>query len=406
MSERTPNVNFMISYVPCLDGLGLNHPLVKKYYGERQFYACQDSSYNYIGYVNSGSEKKLDYVEYSGNKEKSTGVFDKNGICDEKRIKELKNGFKNTKSNVWHGLVTFEEVFGKTNCNSYAKAYELMKNEFPKFLRMAGLDPNNIEWFAGFHTNTDHRHIHFSFYEKEPTRYRKGHNELCFSHGQIPLNAIEKMKINTELHLTQTSSKIAGKRNELTKAFDKAIKSKRIRKNMWDLIKKIIILMPSNGRISYDSDNMMFMRNKIDYLTDLIIKQDNKTNAVFRSFITLLSEKDESIRRMCEAHKINPDKVVLMDKYRGDLYRRLGNQVIKNIMDIRLSLKQFDFETNNRLAKKRIQRRKNEYMFEQSLYLSEKVQREAMNYFEEHMRVLKEMEIKVLIEQGIIDLWK
>lgn len=88
MSERTPNVNFMISYVPCLDGLGLNHPLVKKYYGERQFYACQDSSYNYIGYVNSGSEKKLDYVEYSGNKEKSTGVFDKNGICDEKRIKE------------------------------------------------------------------------------------------------------------------------------------------------------------------------------------------------------------------------------------------------------------------------------------------------------------------------------
>lgn len=175
---------------------------------------------------------------------------------------------------------------------------------------------------------------------------------------------------------------------------------------MWDLIKKIIILMPSNGRISYDSDNMMFMRNKIDYLTDLIIKQDSKTNAVFRSFITLLSEKDESIRRMCEAHKINPDKVVLMDKYCGDLYRRLGNQVIKNIMDIRLSLKQFDFETNNRLAKKRIQRRKNEYMFEQSLYLSEKVQKEAMNYFEEHMRVLKEMEIKVLIEQGIIDLWK
>lgn len=43
-------------------------------------------------------------------------------------------------------------------------------------------------------------------------------------------------------------------------------------------------------------------------------------------------------------------------------------------------------------------------MFEQSLYLSEKVQREAMNYFEEHMKVLKEMEIKVLIEQGIIDL--
>ena len=404
MSEKTTNVNFMIGYVPCLDGLGLNHPLVKRYYGKRQFYSCQDPSYNYVGYVNNGSEKKLDFVEYSGNKEKSTGVFDSNGICSKERIKELKNGLKNTKSVVWHGLITFEEMFGKTNCNSYAKAYELMKSEFPKFLKMAGFDPKNIEWFAGFHTNTEHRHIHFSFYEKEPTRHRKNHKELCFSQGKITLNAIEKMKINTELHLTNISSKIAGKRNELTKEFNRAIKTKRMRKNMWDSIKKIIVILPTSGRISYDSDNMLFLRNKIDYLVDLMIKQDDKTNAVFRSFLTLLSDKDESIRRMCEAHKINPDKVVLMDKYRSDLYRRLGNQVIKNILGIRSELKQFEFQTKDRLAKKRILRRKNEYLFEKSLYLSEKVQREAMNYFQEHMRVLKEMEIKVLIEQGVIEL--
>ena len=394
----------MIGYVPCLDGLGLNHPLVKRYYDERQFYSCQDPSYNYVGYVNNGSEKKLDFVEYSGNKEKSTGVFDSNGICSKERIKELKNGLKNTKSVVWHGLITFEEMFGKTNCNSYAKAYELMKSEFPKFLKMAGFDPKNIEWFAGFHTNTEHRHIHFSFYEKEPTRHRKNHKELCFSQGKITLNAIEKMKINTELHLTNISSKIAGKRNELTKEFNRAIKTKRMRKNMWDSIKKIIVILPTSGRISYDSDNMLFLRNKIDYLVDLMIKQDDKTNAVFRSFLTLLFDKDESIRRMCEAHKINPDKVVLMDKYRSDLYRRLGNQVIKNILGIRSELKQFEFQTKDRLAKKRILRRKNEYLFEKSLYLSEKVQREAMNYFQEHMRVLKEMEIKVLIEQGVIEL--
>lgn len=394
----------MIGYVPCLDGLGLNHPLVKRYYGERQFYSCQDSSYNYVGYVNNGSEKKLDFVEYSGNKEKSTGVFDSNGICSKERIKELKNGLKNTKSVVWHGLITFEEMFGKTNCNSYAKAYELMKSEFPKFLKMAGFDPKNIEWFAGFHTNTEHRHIHFSFYEKEPTRHRKNHKELCFSQGKITLNAIEKMKINTELHLTNISSKIAGKRNELTKEFNRAIKTKRMRKNMWDSIKKIIVILPTSGRISYDSDNMLFLRNKIDYLVDLMIKQDDKTNAVFRSFLTLLSDKDESIRRMCEAHKINPDKVVLMDKYRSNLYRRLGNQVIKNILGVRSELKQFEFQTKDRLAKKRIQRRKNEYLFEKSLYLSEKVQREAFAYFQEHMRVLKEMEIKVLIEQGVIEL--
>lgn len=404
MSEKTTNVNFMIGYVPCLDGLGINHPLVKRYYNERQFYSCQNSSYNYVGYVNSGSEKKLDFVEYSGNKEKSTGVFDSNGICSKERIKELKDNLKNTKSVVWHGLITFEEMFGKKNCNSYAKAYELMKSQFPKFLKMAGFNPENIEWFAGFHTNTDHRHIHFSFYEKTPTRYRKNHSELCFSQGQINLNAIEKMKVNTELHLTDTSSKFAGKRQELTKEFNKALKSKRIRKNMWDFIKKIIVILPSTGRLSYDSDNMLFLRNKIDYLVNLIIKQNSKTNAVFCSFMTLLSDKDESIRRMCKAHKINPNKVVLMEKYRKDLYRRLGNLLIKDILNIRSELKQFEFQTNSRLAKKRIQRRKNEYLFNQSLYLSDKVQKEAMNYFQEHLKILKEMEIKVLIEQGVIEI--
>ena len=73
-------------------------------------------------------------------------------------------------------------------------------------------------------------------------------------------------------------------------------------------------------------------------------------------------------------------------------------------MGIRSELKQFEFQTKDRLAKKRILRRKNEYLFEKSLYLSEKVQREAFAYFQEHMRVLKEMEIKVLIEQGVIEL--
>ena len=86
------------------------------------------------------------------------------------------------------------------------------------------------------------------------------------------------------------------------------------------------------------------------------------------------------------------------------MYRRLGNIVIKNVFDLRTQLRQFDYNTQNRLVKKRTQRRKNEYALQQSLYLADKVQYEAMSYFQEHMKVLEEMRIKVLIEQGLIQL--
>ena len=170
------------------------------------------------------------------------------------------------------------------------------------------------------------------------------------------------------------------------------------------MLKKILILLPSDGRVSYDSENMIFLKNDINHLIDLIIKQDDKTNAVFRTFLTLLQEKDNSIRRMCANSKIDSKKIVLYDKYLSDLYRRLGNIAIKNILNISNEIKHFDIQVKSRLAKKRLQRRKDEYIFDQSMRLSEKVQQEAMDYFAQHMKVLEEMKIKVLIEQGIIEL--
>ena len=403
----TPNVNFFIHSVPYIEkDLGINHPLVKKYWKERQFYSCQNSGYNIIGYVEHGSEQRIDFVQYSGNNEKSKGVFDINGLCSKERIAELKNGFKNTKSHIWHGLITFEEMFGKTYCNNYEKAYELIKSEFPKFLTRAGFDKNNIEWFAGFHENTDHRHIHFAFYEKAPQRLRSNSSKKEFSQGMVSVSAIKKMKLYCEQYLTEDPTrKIYKARQDLLKVFKefgkRTTKGEYVRK-----MKQIILLLPTTGRVSYDSENMLFMRNKIDYLVDLMIKKDDKVNATYQTFLTMLLDKDASIRRMCQEYKIDPEKVVLFEKYKKDMYRRLGNIVIKNVFDLRTQLRQFDYNTQNRLVKKRIQRRKNEYALQQSLYLADKVQYEAMSYFQEHMKVLEEMRIKVLIEQGLIQLWE
>lgn len=56
---------------------------------------------------------------------------------------------------------------------SFLQAYALMITELPKFLKSQNFNLDNIVWFAGLHENTDNRHIHFCFYEKEPLRYNK-----------------------------------------------------------------------------------------------------------------------------------------------------------------------------------------------------------------------------------------
>ena len=399
----TPKVNFFIHSVPCLDGLSLSNKLVKKYRKEREFYSC-NNNYNFVSYVNDGSKKKLDFIEYSGNNEKSTGIFDINGICSPARINEIRAGFKATKSPIWHGLISFEEMFGKQNCNSFERAFALMKTEFPRFLKDAKFDTKNIVWYAGFHTNTDHRHIHFSFYEIKPTRYRSNSKGLQYSYGPVGLYAIQRAKINIETNLSQFDNKIAIGRKELTETFKKDIKKVEINKNYYEKFEELIPLLPTSGRLSYASENMVFLKHKIDYLVDNIVVNNPNTKAVFLSYLSVLGEKDKAVKEMCKLSKINPDKVVLYEKYKNDLYRRLGNVVINTLLELKITNKKLEFDTKSRLAQKRIKRNKLNNSIKYSLYLSEQIQKEASKCFEEHMHSLQEMRLKVLIEQGVIEL--
>lgn len=401
--KQTPNVNFFIHSVPYLKGLGINNKLAKKYFKERQFYSC-NQKYNFVSYVNDGSKTSIDFVSYSGNNEKSDGIFNSTGLLKSEDMSTLRKELRETKSPIWHGLITFEENFGKKYCNSYTKAFELMKLNFPRFLKNAKFDINNVEWFAGFHTNTNNRHIHFAFYEKQPIKYRKNSKRLEYSHPQVSLFSIQQMKITSEIFLTQQNARLTTQRKVLTLEFKESVKNSIKNKKVFEKMKRLITILPSHGRVSYDSENMMFLKNDINYLVDLILKSDKKSEAIYKTYLTLLLEKDASIKRMCVSHKIDPKKVLLFDKYQNDMYRRLGNIVIKEILKINKELGKLEYQTKNRLVKKRIQRNKLKYSIDQSLYLGEKVRNEAVNCFKEHMKVLNEMRVKVLIEQGIIEL--
>ena len=213
-----PNVNLFLNYIESL--VGQDKEYIENNCEQRAFYSCKND-FDYVGYVNKGSKEQLDYISYSGDNEKSLGIFNQNALLNEKDISELRNRLRTTRSVIWHGVISFTEEFGNKYCDTYEKAYNLMKTEMPRFFKNAGLNPKNIIWYAGLHTNTDNKHIHFSFFEKEPLRKFRDKEGVQYSKGHIAIGVIRQFKKSIELKLLNLSSEIVLNRTSITNEFKK-----------------------------------------------------------------------------------------------------------------------------------------------------------------------------------------
>lgn len=396
--STVPNVNLFLGYVECLKGKPTNDEFVKANFEARRFYAS-GKDYDYVKYVNSGSKEKLDFVEYSGNNEKSKGIFNQNGLLNEQQIRELRTKLRSTHSPIWHGVISFTEAFGNQFCDSYEKAFELMKAEFPKFFKKAGLNAENIEWFAGLHENTDNKHIHFSFFEKAPLRTRQTDDNTYFSDGYIPQNAINSFKVCVELRLLNINKEIALNRKALTHE----MKNKLYSGDYMKKIKSLIFILPTTGRMSYDSENMKPFKPQIDLIVNSIMRADKNLKQKFDNFEQILNKRDCELIKAYERIKVDYSDKLLHDKCISDIYRRLGNLVLTTVKDIRQEQKKLDRDTKNRLIRKRIDKLKRKSLIKKCMQLSEMVNREIISAFQEYLDKLEEANFKRLKEEGFID---
>ena len=398
MSENVPNVNFLLNYVETMRGRDSNDKYLKEHLEERRFYSSIKDD-DYLKYVNKGSNEKLDYVEYSGNKEKSHGVFNEKGLMTSEMIKEMRTMLRNTDSPIWHGVISFTEEFGDTYCNTFEKAFELMKNELPKFFENAGLIPENIVWYAGLHENTDNKHIHLSFFEKEPLRNKQGHKEVCFSDGFIPIKAINKFKISAEIQLLKITKDIKLARKTLTDEMKKDMKLGDYMKH----INSLYFSLPHEHRMSYDSENIKPYKEQIDMVVNAIIMSNEDLQRKFNDFQSFIVKRDYEIKEAYKRINVDYKDKLLFDKCIDDIYRRLGNIVLRTIRDIRWEQRKVEYETTKRLALKRIEKNKRKIMLNRCLKLNELVNREIINAFQEYREKLQDANFKRLKEEGLLD---
>ena len=398
MSENVPNVNFLLNYVETMRGRDSNDKYLKEHLEERRFYSSIKDD-DYLKYVNKGSNEKLDYVEYSGNKEKSHGVFNEKGLMTSEMIKEMRTMLRNTDSPIWHGVISFTEEFGDTYCNTFEKAFELMKNELPKFFKNAGLIPENIVWYAGLHENTDNKHIHLSFFEKEPLRYMHDNNNKNFSDGFIPIKAINKFKISAEIRLLQITKEIQLARKTLTDEMKKDMKLGDYMKH----INSLYFSLPHEHRMSYDSENIKPYKEQIDMVVNAIIMSNEDLQRKFNDFQSFIVKRDYEIKEAYKRINVDYKDKLLFDKCMDDIYRRLGNIVLRTIRDIRWEQRKVEYETKNRLALKRIEKNKRKILLNRCITLNELVNREIVNAFQEYREKLQNANYKRLQEEGILD---
>lgn len=362
---------------------------------KREFVSC-NGSYNYVSYVDTGATNKLpkDYAEYVGNSEKSCGVFSKDGVLNDKQKRNLRKQLRETQSYIWDMIISFRKDFGNEYCRDYEQAYKFLVKELPKFFKRAGLDKDNMVWYAGLHENTENKHIHISFFEKEPKFYANG-GKLKFHSGKIDKDVLLTSKVIFERALTNKSAEIVKARKDLSEKYKIGLSpyemTRTLKKKLLELYREI----PATGRISYDSENMEFLKKKVDDATECVLYANPKSKEIYLNYKLKVNEYREWQQ---EQYKHIPDKYSA-DIYHTDLMRRLGNITIQTALKLgKLNNELERLQNYNRKEKafKKQQRAKQlDYLLDLLEYYANCEEREMLNFkywCEERERYAKHQE--------------
>ena len=350
---------------------------------KRDFVSC-NGSYNYVSYVHSGASEQLpkDYEEYIGNKEKSCGAFNQKGLLNDEELKELRKQLQTTQSCIWDMVISFKAGFGEKYCRDYEQAFEFVKSELPKFFTRAGLDKDNIVWYAGLHENTEHFHIHISFFEKEPLYYANG-NTLKYHSGKVDKEVLISSKFQFEKKLTNATAEIIRARKDLMEYYNIDMSKRQITMKGKKLLLELYEQLPKDGRISYDSDNMFLLRKKVDDTTEFFLKQNMQTKQTYYDFLFALAD--------FQSWKLEREYKEA-DNYKQDLLRRLGNLTIQTAIRIGKINNEIEMLNINMPNYKAVKKNYRKSILDQIIDLMEedsKIVQEKIYAFESYMKKLE-----------------
>lgn len=140
----------------------------------------------------------FDYYTGEINKDKNMNLVIEDGsYATKEEIEKRKKRFVKyaETSNLWQGVISFNNDYLNENISIQDLEQELIKNVLPRLFKKMGFkDKKNMAYNLSFHNDTDNLHAHISFIEKKPN-YISGNNKLVFRRkGELTQEEIDFMK--------------------------------------------------------------------------------------------------------------------------------------------------------------------------------------------------------------------
>ena len=405
-----PNVLIRLKYYKPEDAdLSPDNPINQKKIKNRNYYSSnQSNGEDYMEYMDKGVKagEVYDYMSYAGNEEKSSGVFGKDGLLTEEQKKEIRKNLRETKSVIWDMIISFTEEYGNEHIKSYEDALEVVRKNLPKFFKNNGMQDENVVWFAGMHENTDNKHIHICFFEKEPTFLRQNKKGYFYHTGTMRKTSLNDMKVAIEEQMNGNEYFFASYRRELIRQAEIGLADhngssaldRKLRLKLKELYRKL-----PYGRISYNSLNMAELRPLVREIERILLERSPVMSEEYKSLKKALDEKDAEIKAICERQKIDCSRYLQKDKFIEDFHRRIGNKIIQYAKSYQYEERREDRNYESLRIRRSIEKAKRTRLFKETARLTREVDYEAIDVFTEYRRRLAEAEYQRLVEEGVIE---
>lgn len=185
------------------------------------------------------------------------------------------------------------------------------------------LEYDNMLWWGNYHIDTTHPHIHLCFLEKVKTRER----------GKLTPTELRKFKstfIKEILKRAVFEKELKASVNEFFKLKDIDFKNlmnvidSRVLEKEKVSMNELYKILPKQGRLAYNSYNMLPYKKLIDSLIDKVLS-DADVQKEFNIYLSKLEQLEDLMNRQANTN-ISNIKSTELEKLRS----QIGNHILKN----------------------------------------------------------------------------
>jgi hypothetical protein len=349
-----PKVIFNIGFCPSSPPRSWSPERKAEWISERNFYTC-NADYNYFSYTTKDGKVNLEADEETpraydekeqGSKrgsymEKSSGIFTEKGVLSDAQKKELEEKLKATKSNIWHGFISFDPETTPI-MNSQKACIDFVRANMNSYFRETHLKPDNIEAFYSLHSDTDNAHIHFCFFEKEPLRLNSKGQAVYTEKGVFGKKvegkfvdfARDNFLLTAELYLDEHKYDLEKARErsmQILKAAYPEVAEKKQFKELRVALANLGKKLPTAGRLAYNSENMKPFKADVDAAVRKFVDTVPGMRKAYDNVFWEIARRETAAKLICKEQELDFELVgrQRFEAIRADFSARIGNAVIK-----------------------------------------------------------------------------